>query len=145
MCIDFMSVPSFFFEWIIQKVFFFLTFSPYQSYVVADLSCDLSVLLRFYDRFAWISNAAMRLCSENCEKNKMSAILLSLEMTGKSIINIAKVTFKINRMCYVLWNSYEHIRRTVMKRSTVVLYFKTTHGTKKMWSYITGGLKIMVI
>ncbi len=24
------------------------------------------------------------------------------------------------------------------------LYFKTTHGTKKMWSYITGGLKIKV-
>ncbi len=22
------------------------------------------------------------------------------------------------------------------------LYFKTTHGTKKMWSYIAGGLKI---
>ncbi len=25
------------------------------------------------------------------------------------------------------------------------LYFKTTHGTKKMWSYIAGGLKIKVI
>ncbi len=25
------------------------------------------------------------------------------------------------------------------------LYFKTTHGTKQMWSYITGGLKIKVI
>ena len=25
------------------------------------------------------------------------------------------------------------------------LYFKTTHGTKKMWSYIEGGLKIKVI
>ncbi len=25
------------------------------------------------------------------------------------------------------------------------LYFKTTHGTKKMWSYIPGGLKIKVI
>ncbi len=24
------------------------------------------------------------------------------------------------------------------------LYFKTTHGTKKMWSYIAGGLKIKV-
>ncbi len=24
-------------------------------------------------------------------------------------------------------------------------YFKTTHGTKKLWSYIAGGLKIMVI
>ncbi len=25
------------------------------------------------------------------------------------------------------------------------LYFKTTHGTKKMWSYIAGGLKIKVM
>ncbi len=25
------------------------------------------------------------------------------------------------------------------------LYFKTTHGTKKMWSYIAGGLKKVVI
>ncbi len=25
------------------------------------------------------------------------------------------------------------------------LYFKTTHGIKKMWSYIAGGLKIKVI
>ncbi len=25
------------------------------------------------------------------------------------------------------------------------LYFKTTHGTKKIWSYIAGGLKIKVI
>ncbi len=25
------------------------------------------------------------------------------------------------------------------------LYFKTTHGTKKTWSYIAGGLKIKVI
>ncbi len=25
------------------------------------------------------------------------------------------------------------------------LYLKTTHGTKKMWSYIAGGLKIKVI
>ncbi len=25
------------------------------------------------------------------------------------------------------------------------LYFKTTHGTKKMWYYIAGGLKIKVI
>ncbi len=25
------------------------------------------------------------------------------------------------------------------------LYFKITHGTKKMWSYIAGGLKIKVI
>ncbi len=25
------------------------------------------------------------------------------------------------------------------------LYFNTTHGTKKMWSYIAGGLKIKVI
>ena len=25
------------------------------------------------------------------------------------------------------------------------LYFKTTHGNKKMWSYIAGGLKIKVI
>ncbi len=25
------------------------------------------------------------------------------------------------------------------------IYFKTTHGTKKMWSYIAGGLKIKVI
>ncbi len=25
------------------------------------------------------------------------------------------------------------------------LYFKTTHGTKKMWSNIAGGLKIKVI
>ncbi len=25
------------------------------------------------------------------------------------------------------------------------LYFKTTHGTKKRWSYIAGGLKIKVI
>ncbi len=25
------------------------------------------------------------------------------------------------------------------------LCFKTTHGTKKMWSYIAGGLKIKVI
>ncbi len=25
------------------------------------------------------------------------------------------------------------------------LYFKTTHGTKKMWSYIAHGLKIKVI
>ncbi len=25
------------------------------------------------------------------------------------------------------------------------LYFKTTHGTKKMWSYVAGGLKIKVI
>ncbi len=25
------------------------------------------------------------------------------------------------------------------------LYFKTTHWTKKMWSYIAGGLKIKVI
>ncbi len=25
------------------------------------------------------------------------------------------------------------------------LYFKTTHGTKKMWSYIAGVLKIKVI
>ncbi len=25
------------------------------------------------------------------------------------------------------------------------MYFKTTHGTKKMWSYIAGGLKIKVI
>ncbi len=25
------------------------------------------------------------------------------------------------------------------------LYFKTTHVTKKMWSYIAGGLKIKVI
>ncbi len=25
------------------------------------------------------------------------------------------------------------------------LYFKTTHGTKKMWSYIAGGLKIKII
>ncbi len=24
------------------------------------------------------------------------------------------------------------------------LYFKTTHGTKKMWYYIAGGLKIKV-
>ncbi len=28
---------------------------------------------------------------------------------------------------------------------TVVPHFKTTHGTKKMWSYIAGGLKIKVI
>ncbi len=25
------------------------------------------------------------------------------------------------------------------------LYFKTTHGTKEMWSYIAGGLKTKVI
>ncbi len=25
------------------------------------------------------------------------------------------------------------------------LYYKTTHETKKMWSYIAGGLKIKVI
>ncbi len=25
------------------------------------------------------------------------------------------------------------------------LYFKTTHGTKKMWSYIAGGLKVKVL
>ncbi len=25
------------------------------------------------------------------------------------------------------------------------LYFKTTHGTKKVWSYIAGSLKIKVI
>ncbi len=25
------------------------------------------------------------------------------------------------------------------------LYSRTTHGTKKMWSYIAGGLKIKVI
>ncbi len=25
------------------------------------------------------------------------------------------------------------------------LYFKTTHGTKKRWSYIAGGLNIKVI
>ncbi len=25
------------------------------------------------------------------------------------------------------------------------LYFKTTHGTKKMWSYIVGGFNIKVI
>ncbi len=25
------------------------------------------------------------------------------------------------------------------------LYFKTTHGTKKMWSYVAGGVKIKVI
>ncbi len=25
------------------------------------------------------------------------------------------------------------------------LYFKTTHGTKKMWSYMAGSLKIKVI
>ncbi len=25
------------------------------------------------------------------------------------------------------------------------LFFKTTHGTKKMWSYIAGGLKIKVM
>ena len=28
---------------------------------------------------------------------------------------------------------------------TVVPLFKTTHGTKKMWSYDAGGLKIEVV
>ncbi len=38
--------------------------------------------------------------------------------------------------------------RVSTKRGNAIqwsLYFKTTHGTKKMWSYIAGGPKIKVI
>ncbi len=42
--------------------------------------------------------------------------------------------------CFCLW--YIHGKCNEIQWS---LYFKITHGTKKMWSYITGGLKLKVI
>ncbi len=40
---------------------------------------------------------------------------------------------------------WAHNQATGVDRLQWSLYFKTTHGTKKMWSYIAGGLKIKVI
>ncbi len=39
--------------------------------------------------------------------------------------------------CCALYPYFKCVQRS--------LYFKTTHGTQKMWSYIAGGLKIKVI
>ncbi len=38
-----------------------------------------------------------------------------------------------------------HFHHFSMQHVQWSLFFKTTHGTKKMWSYIAGGLKIKVI
>ncbi len=44
---------------------------------------------------------------------------------------------------YVYCAYLKSLRKLV--HTVYTLYFKTTHGTKKMWSYIAGGLKIKVI
>ncbi len=45
------------------------------------------------------------------------------------------------------WNITARTYRALTENINIQwsLYFKTTHGTKKMWSYIAGGLKIKVI
>ncbi len=50
-------------------------------------------------------------------------------------------------MCFFHINYYCGPRDRILESTLVQwsLYFKTTHGTKKMWSYIAGGLKIKVI
>ncbi len=50
----------------------------------------------------------------------------------------------------ILFERSHNYTRICTTQNTIVglqqsLYFKTTHGTKKMWSYIAFGLKIKVI
>ncbi len=69
------------------------------------------------------------------------------------------VNSRVSKVCHELqgkifkqlWPSqtcdhfYPCILRFIEAHLQWSLYFKTTHGTKKMWSYIAGGLKIKVI
>ncbi len=54
-------------------------------------------------------------------------------------IVVSKMSSYLTQLWYNITYPFKHIKKLKVQWS---LYFNTIHGTKKMWSYIAGGLKI---
>ncbi len=83
-----------------------------------------------------------------------SSVLHNKDLIGPSLLHMWFRNDKWKRWpgtglpCRHVYSRSPHLQSRIQSKGDNIqrlLYFKTTHGTKKMWSYIAGGLKIKVI